>query len=174
MARVNAEQERWAVERASPRPDSRVLLVGHGPGVGLVGVASVVRPPEGWVIGIEPSAVMRAAAVERCAAAGVSGQVEIRDGSAEDTGCASESIDTAISVNNVMLWDMPAGFTELHRVLKPGGKLVITVHRHVLGLPPEELRERTVTAGFVDVDLNVRSRRFNSTAVELLARRADE
>lgn len=80
-------------------------------------------------------------------------------------------MDVAISVNNVMLWNRPAGFAEIFRVLRPDGRLVITVHRHVLGMPPEEIGRDAVAAGFADVDLDVRPRRRNSPAVDLLARR---
>jgi hypothetical protein len=33
----------------------------------------------------------------------------LRDGSAERTGCAEGSMDAAISVNNVMLWERGSG-----------------------------------------------------------------
>lgn len=81
-------------------------------------------------------------------------------------------MDVAISVNNVMLWDQPAGFAELFRVLRPGGRLVLTVHRHVLGQVADEVRAGAVAAGFVDATLTQRPRRGNSPAVELVARRA--
>lgn len=45
-----------------------------------------------------------------------------------------------ISVNNILLWNLHDGFAEVERVLRPGGRLVVTVHRHVLGRHPDELR----------------------------------
>ncbi len=171
MARGNAEQEQWAVEQAGLRSDSQVLIVGYGPGVGVVLAAAVVRSADGCVIGVDPSPDMRAMAARRCVSAGVGDQVELREGGAEHTGCLDASVDVAVSVNNIMLWDRPAGFAELHRVLTPGGRLVVTVHRHVLGVAPTHLRADAVAAGFVDVGMTVRQRRFNSPAIELLARR---
>jgi arsenite methyltransferase len=170
MARGNAEQEQWAVRQAELAAGARVLVVGHGPGVGVALAATTVGA-DGHVVGVDPSSTMREMAQARCSSHIAAGLVELRDGTAEDTGCADTSIDVVISVNNVMLWDRPAGFAELHRVLRPGGRLIITVHRHVLGVAPEQLRTEATEAGFTNVDLTTRPRRFNSPAVELLAQR---
>jgi arsenite methyltransferase len=172
MVRSNAEQERWAVRHADLHPGMRVLVVGPGPGVGLILAAAAVGP-DGRVIGVDPSETMRDMARARCADQISADVIELRDGTAEYTGCGTNTVDAVISVNNVMMWDRAAGLSELHRVLRPGGQLVITVHRHVLDFEPEELQRGAVAAGFIDISLNKRKRRFNSPAVELLARRGD-
>lgn len=115
---------------------------------------------------------MRELAAVRCAEQIAAGVVELREGNAENTGCPDASVDAVISVNNVMLWDRPAGFTELARVLRPDGWLVITVHRHVLGVPPDRLLADATAAGFIDALTSLRPRKRNSPAVDLLARRA--
>ena len=163
MARSNAEQELRAVELAAPRPGDQVLALGHGPGVGLGPLVSAVSPG-GRVVGVDPSASMRAMAARRCADSLTEGGLELRDGSAEHTGCADSSVDAAISVNNVMMWDRPAGFAEVFRVLRPGGRLVIIVHRHVLPVSPDELGEELEAAGFPHVEITTRERRRNSPA----------
>ncbi|MGW0227431.1 methyltransferase domain-containing protein [Actinopolymorpha singaporensis] len=149
MVRGNAEQERWAVGSAELKPGERVLVVGHGPGVGLALAADAVGPT-GHVLGVDPSDTMRRTAAERCAREIRNGVVELRSGTAEVTGAAAESLDVAISVNNIMLWRLDAGFAEIARVLRPEGRLVLTVHRHVLGRGPEEYgrprRRRASTA----------------------------
>jgi arsenite methyltransferase len=170
MARGNADQERWAVERLALQAGAHLLVVGHGPGLGLALAADRVGRT-GHVVGVDPSATMRQLAAVRCAQAIATGVVEIRDGSAEHTGCADRSMDAMISVNNVMLWDRRAGLTEAYRVLRPAGQLAIAVHRHVLNTSPEQLADDVEAAGFVDVSLEVCPRRLNSPAVELVARR---
>lgn len=149
MEPVHAAQERWAVQRPEVAPGTRVLAIGFGTGQGLTMAAEIVRP-DGHVIGVEPSGVMRQAAAQRCAAEIAAGLVVLREGSAERTGCPDASIDVATSVNNVMLWEPSAGFAEVHRVLRPGGCLVITAHRMVLGRPAEEFVAEAVAAGFDD------------------------
>jgi ubiquinone/menaquinone biosynthesis C-methylase UbiE len=72
-------------------------------------------------------------------------------------------------VNNVMLWDLDAGLAELRRVLKPGGRLVIAAHRHVLTQSFVELARSIESAGFEIRRLDSRKRRANSDAVELVA-----
>src|SRR5918997_4246667 len=172
MAYGNSEQERWAVEQAHLAPGQRVLVVGHGPGLGLWLAAAAVSPG-GLVVGVDPSSVMRQMATVRCAPAVTAGVVQVREGTAEDTGCADASVDAVISVNNVMLWDRSAGFDELVRVLRPGGRMVVTVHRPVLDVAPETLAQEASEAGLADVTIGVH-RRQHGVKVELLARRAPE
>jgi len=85
MVRGNVEQETWAVEHAGLHARSRVLMVGHGPGVGLVQAAAAVTPG-GHVTGVDPSPLMRELAAVRCAEQIAAGVIELRKGTAENTG----------------------------------------------------------------------------------------
>lgn len=170
MARGNQEQERRAVDRADLRAGQRTVVVGCGPGVGAALAADRVGS-DGYLLALDPSQPMRDMARRRCSDAIAEGVVEVREGTAEHIGCPDRTVDAAISVNNVMLWDRPAGFAELFRVLRPGGLLVLTVHRHVLGCPAEQLGTDATAAGFDDLELVERPRRWISPAVELTARR---
>lgn len=106
------------------RPGERVLEVGHGPGPLL---AKIAQAGAGQVCGADPSETMVAMARRRLAK--VTDNADIRQGTAEDTGFDDASFDLAISVNNVPMWsELAAGFEGLHRVLKPGGRLVVAWH----------------------------------------------
>jgi SAM-dependent methyltransferase len=106
------------------RPGERVLEVGHGPGPLL---ARIAKAGAGQVCGVDPSETMVEMARKRLRRQ--TSTADIRVGTAERTGFGDESFDLAVSVNNVPMWSsLAAGFQELRRVLKPGGRLVIGWH----------------------------------------------
>lgn len=173
MARTGAATEFYVVERlAALRQTDSVLVVGPGPGIGLLAAAE--HTPLGSVAGIEPSAVMRQAAARRCAEPISRGVVTLSDGTAARTGQRDRSIDVVISVNNTQLWpDRPAGFAELHRVLRPGGRLVVSLPEYEMPIRREELRQEAVAAGFTDALVTARLRPDHprGAAIELIGHR---
>ncbi|MEJ3655480.1 class I SAM-dependent methyltransferase [Actinomycetes bacterium KLBMP 9759] len=170
MARGNAETERHLVRLAELGPDDDVLVVGPGPGIGLEAAAATA----GHVVGVDPSDAMVAACRRRCAASIDGGVVEVRLGDAAHTGQGDASVDVVLSVNNVMLWpDRKAGFTELHRVLRPGGRMLVSVHEKWLPGGLSGLAAAVAEAGFGDVETWTWEPpgRGATTAAQLKARR---
>ncbi|GAA4551163.1 class I SAM-dependent methyltransferase [Amycolatopsis samaneae] len=142
MAHSNGPTEHRVVELAKITGDESVLVVGPGPGVGLAAAAKTARR----VTGVDPSPAMLARCAERCADA------ELRTGSAQETGEPGESVDVVLSVNNVQLWpDRAAGFAELYRVLRPGGRLLLSTHEKWLPVPRHVLAREAADAGFTDL-----------------------
>jgi SAM-dependent methyltransferase len=117
--------------------------VGPGPGVGLDAAARLA----GRTIGVDPSPEMLGLCHERCG-----DRAELREGSAAHTGEPDGSVDVVLTVNNVMLWaDRAAGFAELVRVLRPGGRLLLSAHEKWLPVSRHVLADEAAEAGFADL-----------------------
>jgi SAM-dependent methyltransferase len=115
------------VRLLDPRPGSRVLEVGFGPG-GLIR-RLVARTEVALVCGVDPSTDMVAAARRRNRAGAAAGRLELRTGTAAETGYPDGHFDHVVSVRNVALWpDLEAGLRELHRVVRPQGTVLISWH----------------------------------------------
>lgn len=109
------------------RPGDRVLEVGYGPG-GLVRLLAE-RTDAASIIGVDLSPAMLKAATKHNQAGIRSGRVQLGVGTADRTGLPDDSVDRVVSVNNVEIWpDLDAGLRELHRVVRPGGAVVIAWH----------------------------------------------
>lgn len=96
------------------------------------------------------------------------GELTLAQGTVERLPLEQAAVDAVISTNTVYFWtDLAAAFSELHRVLAPGGQLALgfssiqklqsfnTVTRHgFLYYPSEEITEQARNAGFSDVRLS--------------------
>ena len=115
----------WERVSLALRPGERVLDVGCGQG----GAAMVLAPdvaPDGVVVGIDRSEEMLAAGRRVAAAAGVTG-LELRQGDALAIDEPDASFDAA-RCERTFQWldDQPRAMAELVRVLRPGGRVVVT------------------------------------------------
>jgi SAM-dependent methyltransferase len=158
MRLLNRAQQREIALLLGPLSGKDVLEVGHGPGV-LLGLLSRTAR---HVTGVDPSQEMRALAIRTHAGAIAAGRLDVRAGDAGATGLPDASVDLVVGVNNVAIWpDLDAGVAELYRVLRPGGRLVLSWHggerpsrpTRALVLPEERLQriENALRARFPDV-----------------------
>ncbi|MFE3554830.1 class I SAM-dependent methyltransferase [Streptomyces sp. NPDC059193] len=148
MARGNAATEQHVVDLAAPTERDTVLVLGPGPGIGLAAAAR----RSAHVIGVDPSDVMLAMARRRCAPVIARGRLRLVSGTAARTGEPDASADVVISVNNLQLWpDLTAALAELHRVLRPGGRMVLAAHEKWLPTALPALAQTVRAAGFTSV-----------------------
>jgi len=102
-------------------PGDRVLDVGCGPG----GAAREAARRGATVTGVDPAPIMLQ--LGRYLSVGRSGRnIEFVPGTAGALPVADQAFTVAWAISSAHHWpDVPAGLRELHRVLAPGGRLII-------------------------------------------------
>ncbi|MCT8160218.1 methyltransferase domain-containing protein [Pseudoruegeria sp. SHC-113] len=115
-------RRRGGFDALQPGPGETIVDIGCGNGLLSLELGRAVGPV-GRVIGVDPSSDMRKSASNRCAE---HPWVDIRHGTAEEIPVETGAADKAVSVQVYeYLADIPAALEEAHRILKPGGRLVI-------------------------------------------------
>ena len=100
-----------------------VMDLGTGPGFLPIELGKLLR--EAKIIGVDPSEGMIDIAKRNAAQAGLK-NFEAKVGSAENLPIESGYIDLAIAQSSLHEWENPElGFSEVFRVLKHGGKLIL-------------------------------------------------
>jgi arsenite methyltransferase len=103
-------------------PGERVLDVGCGPGFYCAELLEEVGP-EGSIVGLDSSAAMLALAARRCEG---HGNVEFDEADATSLPVDDASFDAALCVQVLeYVPDLPAALAELHRAVRPGGRVVV-------------------------------------------------
>ena len=103
---------------------SAVLEVGSGPGELAIDIAR--RLPGVEVVGIDLAQAMIDRAIERARASGVAHSVRFEQADAAALPLAEASFDVVVSTLSLHHWsDPPAVFSEVGRVLLPGGAALI-------------------------------------------------
>jgi SAM-dependent methyltransferase len=125
--RFSAPLARRLLEAAEVGPGDHVLDVGTGTGVVAFPAAALVAP-EGTVLGIDISDEMLATARGKAARMLEPGHVTFRAMDAEALALPDASFDVAVSLFAVHHFPEPlAALREMHRVVRPGGRLAVAV-----------------------------------------------
>ena len=115
-------QRQYTLDHLALKPGERVLDIGCGPGLLTLQMADIVGP-DGKVIGLDPSADMRAISANRCKE---KSWVSIVDGDAVALPGDDNTFDAVVSTQVYeFVPDINEALVDAHRVLKPGGRLVI-------------------------------------------------
>ena len=119
------EQRRVVRAALALKPGERVLDIGSGPGLLACEMAEEVGA-SGSVEGVDPSESMLAIARRRAAAAGSPGRVDFLAGDAASLPFPDAGFDAAVATQVYeYVDDVAAVLAEVHRVLRPGGRLLV-------------------------------------------------
>jgi arsenite methyltransferase len=117
-----ARRRRIVREALGAGPGDRVLDVGCGPGFYCLELLEDVGD-DGSVVGVDSSAPMLALAGRRCAE---HDNVEFHEADATALPVDDADFDAAVCVQVLeYLTDANAGLAEMHRALRPGGRIVV-------------------------------------------------
>jgi ubiquinone/menaquinone biosynthesis C-methylase UbiE len=158
----NRRRNAWVVSLLDVQHDDRVLEIGFGPGIAIRALSR--RTPEGYVCGLDHSAVMVRQAARRNAEAVRRGQVDLRLGSVEELPDFDAPFDKALAVNVPPFWDQPVELLgNLRRVLKTGGQIALAFQPRGPGATDE-----AATAAGQDLLAALRSAGFWQVRLETL------
>jgi ubiquinone/menaquinone biosynthesis C-methylase UbiE len=169
---------RWAVSLLGVQPSDRILEIGFGPGMAIRGAAR--HATNGYVVGIDHSAVMVRQATWRNRAAVREGRVDLRLAAVDSFPRFAPVFDKVLVVNSLGFWPRPLHrLIEIRSVMAEGGVIAVVSQPRCPGATREhtdqaerEIRTQLQDAGFADI----RSNRFDLSppvTCVLAARSAD-
>ena len=160
MNRHNAKLNAYAVRQLDLTPSDHILEIGFGGGVTLPSLIAGAA----FVGGVDRSREMVRRAKARFSEAVSAGRAIFREGNVEELPFEVSSFGKVCTVNTVYFWSsLDAGFAEIHRVLSPGGRVVVGFlpkeRMDRMGMPkdiftsraPEDVIAALTKAGFSDV-----------------------
>ncbi len=126
MAALNKMQNRAALALLNPRPGDHVLELGCGPGAAMKEALSRVGE-HGYVAGIDHAQTAACIASRALHKEAICGRAAVLRASVDDLPFRDLMFDRAFAVNSFSFWPHPGrALHEIARVLRPGGRLVIT------------------------------------------------
>lgn len=161
----------WGLSHVSVKPSDTVLDVGCGGGKTIRKLADLAH--EGKVFGLDYSDASLSVARKLNQRQIEQGKVELHEGSVLQLPFQAGTFDLVTAVETHFWWsDIPAGITEILRVLKPAGRLLIIaeiykgartkmatlVEKHaprsgIKVLSPDEHRAVLTDSGYSDVQI---------------------
>ena len=126
MVRQHRPETTWTINLLDIQPADTVLEIGFGAGRGIKLAAE--KAGDGRVVGIDLSEVMVRAATRRNIQAVKTGRVELSQGNITALPFEDQHFDKIMTIHTLYFWlESLQALSELYRVLKPGGRLVITL-----------------------------------------------
>lgn len=127
MAQDHLPENRWTVNHLHPHPTDHILEIGFGPGVAIELLLPLI--PDGKLYGIDHSALMVQEAQQRNHTAVAARRADLRHATADDPlPFPDHTFDKVFTIHTLYFWrDAMSTLTDIHRVLKPDGTLLLTM-----------------------------------------------
>ncbi len=126
MVRQHGPETAWTIRLLEIQPTDTVLEVGFGAGQAIRMAAEKVS--DGCVMGVDLSETMVRVATRRNAQAVKAGHVVLLQGNVAALPFEDQRFDKIMTIHTLYFWSEPdRAISELYRVLKPGGRVVITL-----------------------------------------------
>jgi ubiquinone/menaquinone biosynthesis C-methylase UbiE len=126
MVRQHRSETVWTIDLLDIQPADTVLEVGFGAGQGIKLAAEKAR--DGHVMGIDHSETMVRVATRRNIQAVRAGCVVLSQGDITSLPFEDQHFDKIVTIHTLYFWSEPSQVPrELYRVLKPGGRVAITL-----------------------------------------------
>ncbi|GHO78569.1 hypothetical protein KSD_63400 [Ktedonobacter sp. SOSP1-85] len=126
MIQQHQPETDWTLELLDIQPTDTVLEVGFGAGRGIMLAAA--KASAGHVMGIDLSETMVQVAAKRNAQAIRAGRVVLKQGDIATLPFEDQQFDKIMTIHTFYFWPEPSQIVqELRRVLRPGGKMIVTL-----------------------------------------------
>jgi ubiquinone/menaquinone biosynthesis C-methylase UbiE len=168
----------WTISLLEIDPTDSILEVGFGGGKAVEQIASSITSGHIW--GIDLSSTMVGAASRRNSHYIQAGTVELCKGDIMSLPFADQQFDKIFSIHSFYFWSDPLqAFREIYRVLKPQGKVIITLSPGIVSPSQEIIKTPLIVTinekilpymeqlGFVDstIQQGPNSRQFATIAI---------
>ncbi|MEV8406541.1 methyltransferase domain-containing protein [Streptomyces niveus] len=138
------------IGRLDVGPGSRVLDLGCGVGGPAVKLAATTGA---GVVGVTVSREQITKATGLARAEGLAGQVVFQYADAMDLPFDEGSFDAVFGLESIMHMDRPGVLRQIARVLRPGGRLVLTDETLRAPFPPERAEDDETVAGYLRANM---------------------
>jgi ubiquinone/menaquinone biosynthesis C-methylase UbiE len=129
MEWTNAEAYRKALQAVNPAENERFLEIGFG--TGRFAEMLLASTSKTFVAGIDPTEKMVKTGLNRFKKGGLSNRIDLRQGTDESLPWDDRQFDGIIAIHCFQFWQDPdRSLTEISRVLRPYGRIIIVLRDH--------------------------------------------